>query len=96
MVLGIIAIIFACLNVSKTGTDKYKKYMVLSLAFTALSLCYFHSEIVFKIGDTTFLEDVVEPEGYILPFMTVSSVVINSIPLIVDLVKGKMGGQKNA
>lgn len=96
MILGIIAMIFAVLNVSKTGTRKYKKYMVLSLAFTALALCYFHSEIVFRLNDETFLEDVVVPEGDILPFMAISSVVINSIPLIVDLIKEKTGGHEDA
>lgn len=95
MILGFIAVIFAGLNLSKIGTDKYKKYMFLSLAFTALAICSFYSEIVFRINDATYLEDVIIPLGDMLPFVTICSIVINSIPMFVDYTTKRSGGTEN-
>lgn len=89
MILGFLAIIFSGLNLSKMGTEKYKIYMFLSLSFTALSLCFFHSEIIFKLDDYSYLEDVVSYMGSPISFLALCSVAINSVPLVVDFVKGR-------
>lgn len=87
---GILAIIFAFINLLMAFHKKdYKIYMFLSLSFTIFTICGFIVDASFKFKDIATLEDV---NGYahgLLWVLTVLSMLINSIPMIIEYLNNK-------
>lgn len=84
LLFGIIATITAILNVIWTVRNREAKcFRFISLSFTAFTLCAFYSQANHwaVIGDDSALLDVMPTLSKVLWFLTVSSVIINSISL---------------
>lgn len=84
LLYGITAIITAVLNIVWTlrGRDA-KWFRFISLSFTALTLCAFYTQVYqwVLIEDWSALIDVVPTTSKGLWFLTIESVIINSISL---------------
>lgn len=84
LLFGIIAISTAILNVIWTVRNREAKWFrFLSLSFTALTLCAFYSMAKHWaiLGDSSALLDVMPTLSKVLWFLTIASVIINSISL---------------
>ena len=87
-VLGIVAIIFAVLNIVFTLKKKSAElYRFLSLSFTALTVCAFYSSAARDVAekDWSALMDTVPTISTALWVLVLISILINSISLF----KGK-------
>ena len=82
--LGIVAIITAVLNIIWTlkGLDA-KWFRFISLSLTAFTLCAFYTQVYqwVLIEDWSALYDVVPTVSKALWFLTIASIIINSISL---------------
>lgn len=84
LLFGIAAIITAILNVAWTLRHREAKWFrFFSLAFTVFTLCAFYAQAAHwaLIEDWSALMDVLPSTSKILWFLTVASVVMNSISL---------------
>lgn len=84
LLFGMIAMITAILNVIWTIRNREAKWFrFLSLSFTALTLCSFYSMANHWaiLGDDSALLDVMPTLSKVLWFLTIVSVIINSISL---------------
>ena len=84
LLFGIVAIITAILNVVWTILHREAKWFrFVSLSFTAFTLCAFLSQVNewVIIEDWSALMDVLPSTSKIMWFLTIASVVINSISL---------------
>ena len=90
LVLGIIAIVATVLNLYlyKVGKD-YKVAMSMGLSFTALTLVAEHSIISdwVKVKDWVALLDVVPTMTTVLWVLTIISILLNTIPILLELKK---------
>lgn len=90
LVLGIIAIVATVLNLYlyKVGKD-YKVAMSMGLSFTALTLVADHSIISdwVKVKDWAALLDVVPTMTTVLWVLTIISILLNTIPILLELKK---------
>ena len=88
MFFGIVAILFAVCNwyLFFTNRKQYKRFMFLSLSFTALTLCAFYSDAARMVisKDMAGLEDVVVTIHKSLWYLTIASIIINGIPLVAE------------
>lgn len=85
LLFGLVAIITAILNVIWTIRHRDAKWFrFISLSFTALTLCAFYSQANHWaiLGDSSALLDVMPTLSKVLWFLTVMSVIINSISLL--------------
>ncbi len=84
MLLGVLAIVFAFLNITrKTNDQKTQWYRFLSLSLTALTICAFYFDGAKRVinQDYSGLMDTMPTlSGYLL-FLTIASILINSISL---------------
>ena len=84
LLFGIIAMITAILNVIWTVRNRDAKWFrFVSVSFTALTLCAFYSQANHWaiLGDSSALLDVMPTLSKVLWFLTIASVIINSISL---------------
>ena len=90
LVLGIIAIVATVLNLYlyKVGKD-YKLAMAMGLSFTALTLVAGYSMISgwVKVKDWAALLDVVPTMTTVLWVLTIISILLNTIPILLELKK---------
>lgn len=90
LVLGIIAIVATVLNLYlyKVGKD-YTLAMAMGLSFTALTLVAGHSMISdqVKVKDWAALLDVVPTMTTALWVLTIVSILLNIIPILLELKK---------
>lgn len=90
LVLGIIAIVATVLNLYlyKVGKN-YKLAMAMGLSFTALTLVAGHSMISdwVKVKDWAALLDVVPTMTTALWILTIVSILLNIIPILLELKK---------
>ena len=88
LVLGMIAMVATASNLYlyKVGKD-YKLAMAMGLSFTAMTLAAEHSMIAnwIKVKDWAALLDVVPTMTTALWILTIISIVLNSIPILLDL-----------
>jgi len=88
ILLGIIAIIATFINLYmyKVGKD-YKLAMAIGLSFTALTLCSEYTLVSrwVKVNDWTALLDVVPSMEIALWGLTIISIVLNIIPILLEL-----------
>ena len=90
LVLGVIAIVATVLNLYlyKVGKD-YKLAMAMGLSFTALTLVAGYSMISgwVKVKDWAALLDVVPTMTTVLWVLTIISILLNTIPILLELKK---------
>lgn len=90
LILGIIAIVATVLNLYlyKVGKN-YKLAMAMGLSFTALTLVAGHSMISdwVKVKDWAALLDVVPTMTTALWILTIVSILLNIIPILLELKK---------
>lgn len=90
LILGIIAIVATVLNLYlyKVGKD-YKVAMSMGLSFTALTLVAGYSMISgwVKVKDWAALLDVVPTMTTVLWVLTIISILLNTIPILLELKK---------
>lgn len=90
LILGIIAIVATVLNLYlyKVGKD-YKLAMAMGLSFTALTLVAGYSMISgwVKVKDWAALLDVVPTMTTVLWVLTIISILLNTIPILLELKK---------
>ena len=85
VLFGMIAIVAAILNVIWTIRKREPKWFrYISLSFTALTLCAFYSMANHwaVIGDASALLDIMPTMSKALWFLTVASIMLNSVSLI--------------
>lgn len=88
IVLGIIAIIATCINLFMYATEKdYKLAMAIGLSFTALTLVAEYRMVAnwVKVEDFSALSDVVPTVETYLWILTIISIVLNIIPIFLDM-----------
>lgn len=88
IVLGIIAIIATCINLFMYATGKdYKLAMAIGLSFTALTLVAEYRMVAnwVKVEDFSALSDVVPTVETYLWILTIISIVLNIIPIFLDM-----------
>lgn len=88
IVLGIIAIIATCINLFMYATGKdYKLAMAIGLSFTALTLVAQYRMVAnwVKVEDFSALSDVVPTVETYLWILTIISIVLNIIPIFLDM-----------
>lgn len=92
LLLGFLAIGFTIINLTSfiMGKD-YKLAMVLGLSFTALTLCAFYSQVSIWViaEDWVALMDVVPYMDNALWFLTICSILLNSLPILLEMRKKK-------
>lgn len=90
LVLGVIAIVATVLNLYlyKVGKD-YKLAMAMGLSFTALTLVAVYNMISgwVKVKDWAVLLDVVPTMTTVLWVLTIVSILLNIIPMLLELKK---------
>lgn len=87
---GVLSIAFAFVNLFRATQNKdYKLYMFLSLVFTAFTVCGFIVDASVRITDISYLEDVNGFAHILLWVLVGCSIVLNSIPMIVEEIKLK-------
>lgn len=83
LILGLIAIIFAILNLVFYFKGKdYKYFMFLSLAFTAHTIWAHMNNFIIHYGDVSIYEDFLLFSGKPFLFLTIASFIINGLPLV--------------
>ena len=91
-IIGIIAIIATILNLYlyKIGKD-YRLAMVMGLSFTALTLLAEYTMVTnwVKAEEWSSLADVVPTMANTLMILTVISILLNIVPLLLDLKNNK-------
>lgn len=99
LILGLLAIVFTCINLLryKIGRD-YKLAMLLGLSFTALTLCAEYTMVSRWViaEDWSALMDVVPFMDNALWFLTICSIVLNSLPILMESIKKYQLKQKEA
>lgn len=81
---GVGAMVFALLNVSGKSNDiKTQWYRFISLSLTALTLCDFYLDGAKRVvvEDYSGLMDTMPTLSYTLLFLTIASILINSVSL---------------
>lgn len=88
IILGVIAIVATFINIYmyKAGKD-YKLFMAIGLSFTALTLCSEYSLVSrwVKVEDWSALLDVVPGMERALWVLTIISIVLNIVPIFLEL-----------
>lgn len=88
LIFGLIAIVATFINLFMYATGKdYKIAMAMGLSFTALTLCAEHSLVSnwVKVEDWAALLDVVPTMEKTLWFLTIVSILLNIVPILLDL-----------
>lgn len=85
LLFGMTAVIMAVFNVVWTIRHREANWFrFISLSFTALTLCAFYSQANrwAVLGDSSALLDVMPTLSGVLWFLTIASIMINSISLV--------------
>lgn len=88
LLFGLIAIVATFINLYLYTTGKdYKLAMAMGLSFTALTLCSEYSLVSswVKVEDWAALEDVVPGMERALWFLTIVSILLNIVPILLEL-----------
>ncbi|MFG6146926.1 hypothetical protein [Halobacillus sp. B23F22_1] len=88
LIFGLIAIVATFLNLSMYNTGKdYKLAMAMGLSFTAFTLCAEYSLVSnwVKSEDWAALLDVVPTMEKALWFLTIVSIMLNILPILLEL-----------
>ncbi|MGE7985326.1 hypothetical protein [Lysinibacillus fusiformis] len=88
LIFGLIAIVATFINLYMYTTGKdYKLAMAMGLSFTALTLCSEYSFVSrwVKVEDWAALEDVVPGMERALWFLTIVSILLNIVPILLEL-----------
>jgi len=92
IIFGFLAIGFTIINLTSylKGKD-YKIAMVLGLSFTALTLCAEYSLVSSWVvaEDWAALLDVVPFMDNALWFLTICSILLNSLPILMEMLRHK-------
>jgi len=87
VIFGVIAIVATLINIYLFSAGKeYKLAMALGLSFTALTLCAEYSLVSnwVEVEDWAALMDVVPGMEKALWFLTISSILLNITPIILE------------
>ncbi|WP_025116070.1 hypothetical protein [Lysinibacillus fusiformis] len=88
LLFGLIAIVATFINLYMYTTGKdYKLAMAMGLSFTALTLCSEYSLVSrwVKVEDWAALGDVVPGMERALWFLTIVSILLNIVPILLEL-----------
>lgn len=92
IIFGLLSIVFTFINLFlyRKGTD-YKLAMALGLSFTALTLCAEYSLVSNWVIEENWgaIMDVVPYMDNALWFLTLCSILLNMLPILLDLRKQK-------
>ncbi|GGA60194.1 hypothetical protein [Ornithinibacillus halotolerans] len=92
MIFGFIAIIATLINLYSYHLGKeYKLAMAIGLSFTALTVCAEYSLVSrwVAVEDWAAIEDVVPGMERALWFLTIVSILLNIMPILLELKKKK-------